>query len=691
MFVISGKKLLTRIALSGATLGLIVAGAAAFSAFEAHVVNVTARIENALTVPQELGGIGYGTVFPEEVLHKNLDIGLSDSFIDEGRVDDISYIIRQKPKCGVIEHQSTGPTDATTYSSYVQVTDVNGQFVCPGESVPLPLLCPYLSKHSEIVGREPLTYEDGSIDAFHGTTTNWTLADTINTQVLGHVQKGSDPSDVWDIDLHAPCFKGMCAQDNVVPASFEADPAFEHQTFGCDLWVEVTDISLPNNNEGFLTVTKVVDNAGGGTATTGAFSLLVDGSPVPNGVQTSQSVGGHVVSEGAHLGYNSVIGGPDCNIAGNVNVSTSTPAFCTITNKFIPPQPTTGQLTVHKIVVGSQASPNSFPFFVDGASVTNDVATTTSAGSHSVTETPNSNYDTTFGNACDINGNVTVSTSTPVTCDVTNTLKISSLTVTKVVDNVGGVGTATTGSFTLLVDGAQVTSGVATTTSPGAHVVSEGANSNYNSVIGGTDCNSSGNVTTSTSTPKFCTITNTAKFGTIIVNKVVVNNNGGTASTSNFTLKVGSTVVTNGVPKKFVPGSYAVSESGLFGYSAAFSIDCDFSGNLTLADGETKTCTITNDDIPPSITLIKHVVGGSADPDDFDVSIDDVVKTSGSSNQVSANTAHKIGEEVLVSGYVFTSITGSSFLGVPCPLALDGTITLAPGDVVTCTITNTQP
>src|SRR3989344_4336144 len=85
-------------------LGLAAAGTAVdmvplFAAFEAHVINVTAKIENALSVPIE--PINFGTVFPQEVLFRNVPVALSQSFIDEGRVDDVSYIIRQKPKCAI--------------------------------------------------------------------------------------------------------------------------------------------------------------------------------------------------------------------------------------------------------------------------------------------------------------------------------------------------------------------------------------------------------------------------------------------------------------------------------------------------------------------------------------------------------------------------------------------------------------
>jgi hypothetical protein len=179
------------------------------------------------------------------------------------------------------------------------------------------------------------------------------------------------------------------------------------------------------------------------------------------------------------------------------------------------------------------------------------------------------------------------------------------------------------------------------------------------------------------------------KSGTIIVTKQVMNDDGGLLNIGDFTLKLDGNTVTSGVSNTVIPGTHTVSEVGVFGYQATFSGDCDASGHVTVADGETKNCTITNNDIAPLITLVKSVDGGSADPDDFDVSIDGNIVTSGSSNSVTANTAHVIDEEATVPDYEFTSIDGISFKGVSCPGALEGTITLLPGDVVTCTITNT--
>ena len=105
------KQALKKSGLAVGTLAIVIAGAAAFSAFEAHIINVTARIENALNVPVD--AIDFGTVFPQEHLEKPLAVSLSQSFLDEDRVDDVSYFIRQKPKCGVTTNGGTvlvGPT-----------------------------------------------------------------------------------------------------------------------------------------------------------------------------------------------------------------------------------------------------------------------------------------------------------------------------------------------------------------------------------------------------------------------------------------------------------------------------------------------------------------------------------------------------------------------------------------------------
>ncbi len=246
-----GKKIIAAVAM----ISVVTLSAAMFAAYEAHIVNVTAKIENALAV--NTTPIEFGTVFPEEVLYSSpINMKLSDSFMAEDRVDDVEYVIRQKPKCALFDTNG----DITDYGRVTE--DAQGNFICVDAGYEkLPVLCPFLSKTPD---NSP--DNDGSLAAFHGSITNWTMADTLATQVIGRLAKSdNDTEDDWIIDLHVPCFAGNCAQDYVVPADYELDPSLEHEQFGCDLWIEVTGISETNGDLGCLDkadVMLVLDRSG---------------------------------------------------------------------------------------------------------------------------------------------------------------------------------------------------------------------------------------------------------------------------------------------------------------------------------------------------------------------------------------------------------------------------------------------
>ena len=213
--------------------------------------------------------------------------------------------------------------------------------------------------------------------------------------------------------------------------------------------------------------------------------------------------------------------------------------------------------------------------------------------------------------------------------------------------------------------------------------------------------------------------------GTLHVVKNVVNNDGGTAIASSFTLRVkGSTgmgitdvmgspapgVASPGTSYTLSPAVYVVSEDIFPGYTATFSGDCDSNGNVTLLSGGSKTCTITNDDIaevvtpenppPPSnksatLRVIKHVIndnGGTATAYIFTMhvksskffSTTDVagspaagVETPGTSYTLSADT-YKVSEDP--SGGYTAKFSGD------CDE--NGKVILENGDDKTCTITN---
>jgi hypothetical protein len=107
--------------------------------------------------------------------------------------------------------------------------------------------------------------------------------------------------------------------------------------------------------------------------------------------------------------------------------------------------------------------------------------------------------------------------------------------------------------------------------------------------------------------PPTTTTTTTPSPGTLKVIKHVVNDDSGTSVAADFTISVtGNSPTPSTFPGAESPGtnvtimagSYSVTETGPAGYVAFFSADC--SG--TIAAGQTKTCTITNNDIAPRRT-----------------------------------------------------------------------------------------
>ena len=112
-----------------------------------------------------------------------------------------------------------------------------------------------------------------------------------------------------------------------------------------------------------------------------------------------------------------------------------------------------------------------------------------------------------------------------------------------------------------------------------------------------------------------------------------------------------------------------VSETGPSGYTASYSADC--SG--TIAIGQTKTCTVTNDDIQRQLTVIKHVIndnGGTKVVADFPLFVDGNGVTSGVANGFNAGI-HTANDETKQNGYTAGSWGGAC--------AANGSVTLAIG------------
>jgi len=413
--------------------------------------------------------------------------------------------------------------------------------------------------------------------------------------------------------------------------------------------------SFENTQESSITIVKSVVGTGGtfnfGSAALGPFSLnpadnasdqanftnllpiqggyLVAETPVPAGYQLTDiacSGGGDVL-----IGSDDVFNPGDTGVT--INLAPGEDVICTFQNTQL------GSITVAKLTLPT-GSPDSFTFTGDvGGSLTDGQSATPVAvlpGTYSSTETVLAGWD--LANIdCDDDASSTPST--------------------------GDLNTATA---TFNVE-------------PGENVV--------------------------------CAFTNVQR-ATVVVRKIVVRDDGGNATIGEFGITstagtlnfdggptVGDVTTYTATVTGVVPNTgYSVSETPLTGYTPSnWSCDDDTGSVLenggdptgalfTVGPGKTVTCTITNDDIAPTLTLIKNVVNdnfGTAGPDDFGISVGGTPVTSGASNPYTANTPLAI-DEVGLAGYSFVSITGDP----ECPAALGGDVVLSEGENITCTITN---
>jgi len=194
----------------------------------------------------------------------------------------------------------------------------------------------------------------------------------------------------------------------------------------------------------------------------------------------------------------------------------------------------------------------------------------------------------------------------------------ATLHVIKTVINDNG-GTAVASDFTLNVTGTNVSNpsfagsatGVDVTMDAGAYTVTEPVVSAGYLQTSSADCSG----TLAAGETKTCTITNddiavaaaAPSAPRLIVNKIVVNDNGGTNVVSDFPLFIDGDSVTSGVENTSTVGLHTVTETSNSSYLATFGGDCAADGTVTLALDDVKTCTITNNDIAPVLEVTTSV------------------------------------------------------------------------------------
>jgi len=209
---------------------------------------------------------------------------------------------------------------------------------------------------------------------------------------------------------------------------------------------------------------------------------------------------------------------------------------------------------------------------------------------------------------------------------------VGSLVLTKIVDT--GLANADSFSFTISPDPQSV--GTINTIggmysfeglTAGSYTITELPKTGYHQVS--TTCT---RIAVAAGQQASCEIHNALDVGTVTVKKIVVNDDKGSKDDLDFTMHIkdGATdVVTpfagdkHGTMYSLPAGTYTISENDptASGYQQE-SIECDKlpTGTVTVTNGSDHTCVITNNDIAPQLTVIKHVIndnGGVKEANDF--------------------------------------------------------------------------
>ena len=321
--------------------------------------------------------------------------------------------------------------------------------------------------------------------------------------------------------------------------------------------------------------------------------------------------------------------------------------------------------------------------------------------------------------------NIRVNPGEITTCTFNNA-GAPTLTLVKTVTNDNG-GTSAATAWTLnanktgttatpeLTGTTPATSGA--TFAPGTYDLSESGPSNYTASAwscvknGGAPVNGA-SITLNFGDSATCTINNNDDAPSLTLVKTITNDNGGTAAATDWTLTAdktgtsatpevtGSTPATSGAT--FQTGTYALAESGPDDYTPS-AWSCVKNGgapvngaSISLAIGDSATCTINNNDDAPSLTLVKTITndnGGTAAATDWTLTAD---KTGTSATpEVTGSTPATSGATFQTGTYALAESGPDDYTPSAWSCVKNGgapvngaSISLAIGDSATCTINN---
>ena len=386
-----------------------------------------------------------------------------------------------------------------------------------------------------------------------------------------------------------------------------------------------------------VTLIKTVSNEHGGSLQAGDFQLLADGEPVAQNVAHTAVPGvRYVLSEVDQPGYvlRSIVCVDDKTHAqisndGSITVAAGQRATCEIINDDIAPT-----VVVHKAVVndnGGSAEPGNFQMTLNGDPIDQGTSYNLVANAPSVV----SEEDSVAGYA---------PTSAVCTSDIADSVNNKTVTGTGAIE---------------------------ITPAPAEHIE--------------------------------CTITNDDAGAGLTLIKTLSNADGGNEQVGDFPLQVNGVTVASGELVAYQADvDLAITETQLPGWSAT-NIHCASSdpaspnnididnpdvtttlATVSLQPGEAVVCTITNDDIAPTVTVHKVVVGGPKVAADFQMTINFEPVDQDTATATLANTPIEV-SEIFDPAYTLTSTTCvDNADGAPLehPLVLDE------AQNATCTVTN---
>jgi hypothetical protein len=304
---------------------------------------------------------------------------------------------------------------------------------------------------------------------------------------------------------------------------------------------------------------------------------------------------------------------------------------------------------------------------------------------------------------CATDGTITLPADGSGTCSITNDDVAPSLTITKIVINDNGGGALAT-EWNLTASGPTPISGAGGATSDSSFVAGTYTLSETAGPVGYTStawiCTGDGlqvdnEITLAVGETANCSITSDDNPPSLTLSKTVVNDNGGTALATAWTLiATGPTPIIGAGGASSGPsfdiGTYTMSETiGPAGYTPGVWL-CTGQGTqvgnqITLALGESAICSIINDDISPVLNVIKNVINddlGNLAPSNFMINVTGI-----NANPISFPGEVSPGTPVTLNAGSY-SVTETAVVGYNPTYSTDCTGEILVGETKTCIITN---